>query len=1763
MKKILLGLLLPVLAALLPFASISQTNPAQSAYPVTSQAAGKIAAKGMEMSGENFYTFPQRLKGKAAEWKKYNQSKEYDHPEFGLLPDGAPCETCVEVYDKRKADERYFRSTEDTSLFYQQKSLGILNALVDGRWVTVDHKLKPGASGVYYSSYTAEQVSIDVNAKEVSIQTAAGKIAFNNWNLLARRNGKDEWLASADWSRFTAGEDGIYITNIFKGIDAELRVFRGAVKTNFIMKTNEYGVFDALIFRDDFNKGQQTAIAFSDKNADKENVGQLTVYLGNKDALRVNEGVAYAKNAGKWAMISLAYAITDNQLDVIVPSTWINDYIGKYELVIDPLVTGTATLAQASITGSAYSATCFVNSCNYTLNAPVPATSRIVDVQWSFTYIASGSCWKYDGAVTFSSGACNSPSANGYYFFCNSIGSGTCAGNNISIYSDLASCLPAPSCNAQSLPVTMRFYRCYSNTAGCSNSCIGASSPWTMTIIGRTVEFSNPATAITIGSNICEGQPVAVQATGATGGVSPYNYSWSLSSTGAPVIATGSPASITFPASGSHTLYATITDACGITATASLPITVNPKKTATATITICSNQLPYSWNGQTLTAGGNGIATFTTSSLMTGCDSTTTLNLVVNPLLTATETITICSNQLPYSWNGQTINAGGTAAATYTMASLVTGCDSTTTLNLVVNPLLTATETITICTNQLPYSWNGQTINAGGTAAATYTMASLVTGCDSTTTLNLVVTPAKTATETITICANQLPYSWNGQTFTAGGNGIATFTTASVENGCDSTTTLNLVVTPAKTATETITICANQLPYSWNGQTLTAGGNSVATFTTASVENGCDSTITLNLVVMPVKTATETITICSSQLPYSWNGQTLTAGGNSVATFTTASVENGCDSITTLNLVVTPAKTATETIIICSNQLPYSWNGQTLTAGGNGVATFTTISAENGCDSTTTLNLVVNSLLSATETITVCANQLPYTWNGQSIPAGGNGIATFTTSSLVTGCDSTTTLNLVVNSLLSATETITVCANQLPYNWNGQTIATGGGNVATFTTFSLVTGCDSTTTLNLVVNSLLSATETITVCANQLPYNWNGQTIATGGGNVATFTTFSLVTGCDSTTTLNLVVNPLLTATETITICSSQLPYSWNGQTLTAGGNGIATFTTSSLVTGCDSTTTLNLLVNPLLTATETITICSNQLPYSWNGQSIATGGSGVATFTTSSLITGCDSTTTLNLLVNQAPSVSASPTDVTIFIGDNASFTVTGSGTGPLAYQWEVNDGSGFAPVIDGGVYSQAATPVLQLTNAPLSMNGYQYRCVISGICSPAAVSNVAVLNVTKRTQTISFLQQSEGSTVMLTYGDLPLNAAATATSGLGISYSSSNPAVITVNATGQATIQGVGTAVITASQPGDAIYLPAVPASFTIQVNKKDLIITADDKARPYGENNPPLTISYNGFVYGETVAVITIPSVSTAVGPLTSPGIYPITLTGGASANYNLVLVNGTITIGGAVIQVDRQPSPQSACKNESATFSIAASAASPLVTISYQWQESNDNSSWQDIQGANANTYIAGAISSRYVRCVLTAPGTVLPSRSAWFTVYHLPQVIASKSNDLDCNFGSTQLQATGATRYTWMPATGLSNPAIANPTASPAAVTKYYVSGTDVNGCTNVDSITVDILTVRHSENMMANAFTPNGDGNNDCFGIRHWGVIEKVDFIIYNRAGVKVFQTKSPGGCWDGRYQGQLQPTGVYVYYIRAVTNCGPIERKGTVTLIR
>ncbi len=108
---------------------------------------------------------------------------------------------------------------------------------------------------------------------------------------------------------------------------------------------------------------------------------------------------------------------------------------------------------------------------------------------------------------------------------------------------------------------------------------------------------------------------------------------------------------------------------------------------------------------------------------------------------------------------------------------------------------------------------------------------------------------------------------------------------------------------------------------------------------------------------------------------------------------------------------------------------------------------------------------------------------------------------------------------------------------------------------------------------------------------------------------------------------------------------------------------------------------------------------------------------------------------------------------------------------------------------------------------------------------------------------------------------------------------------------------------------------------------------------------------------------------------------------------------------------------------------------------------------------------------------------------------------------------------------------------------------------YYIDDVSVYQC--------DTLQPTENNFFIPNAFSPNGDGQNDVLYVRG-NNIQQIDLKVYNRWGEMVFETTDKTIGWDGTYKGKPCNTGVYVYMLSGTyTDGSGIKQNGNVSLIR
>ena len=456
------------------------------------------------------------------------------------------------------------------------------------------------------------------------------------------------------------------------------------------------------------------------------------------------------------------------------------------------------------------------------------------------------------------------------------------------------------------------------------------------------------------------------------------------------------------------------------------------------------------------------------------------------------------------------------------------------------------------------YSWSNSSANDTITSLSPGTFTVTVTDknkCTSTIVDSIAEPVLSTSSISDTACDS---YTWaqSNRTYTSSGTYIDTTTNAA---GCDSIVTLNLIIKISSNSSSNNTVCDS---YTWtqNNVTYTLSGVYTDTVTNAV---GCDSIITLNLTVNSSNKSSISNTACDS---YTWpqNNVTYTSNGTYIDTTTNSA---GCDSIVTLALTIKNSSNSSISDTACDS---YTWAQNNVTYTTSGTYIDTTTNAA-GCDSIVTLALTITNSSNSSSNNTVCDS---YTWMQNNVTYTLSGVYTDTVTNAV-GCDSIITLNLTVNSSNKSSISNTACDS---YTWpqNNVTYTSNGTYIDTTTNSA---GCDSIVTLTLTIKNSSNSSSLQTACAS---YTWaqNNVTYTFSGAYTDTLTN---AVGCDSIITLNLTINNSGSTSNAIA-CGS---YTWTQNNITYVTSGAYADTMPNAV-GCDSVITLNLsIINLDLTISE------------------------------------------------------------------------------------------------------------------------------------------------------------------------------------------------------------------------------------------------------------------------------------------------------------------------------------------------------------------------------------------------------------------------------------------------------------------------------------------------------------------------------------------------------------------------------------------------
>ena len=1222
----------------------------------------------------------------------------------------------------------------------------------------------------------------------------------------------------------------------------------------------------------------------------------------------------------------------------------------------------------------------------------------------------------------------------------------------------------------------------------------------------------------------------------------------------------------------------TIQNSVGCDSTVTLHLTVN--QCSSTTVTVCDS---YIWHGNT----------YTTTGIYT--DGTDTLNLTINNSTTGDTTVTACDS---FIWHGTTYT-GSTQNSTFTIQNSV-GCDSVVTLHLTVNPTATINHTpdttiligdsVTLHVNNIDnvtwYDSDNNIISISDslvispTASTTY----YISGFNQDTSIalngdfeagNVYFTSGYTYTSNL-VPEGKYYVGPNAHNYHAGfpnwpdhttGNGNYMIVNGTTSNGI-TVWSQTVPVIPHTDYDFSAWVCnvslgnpdnVAYLQFSINGTQLgnifhcpaslytweqfyelwNSGDNTTATIsilnlntTSAGNDFGIDdisfsaltSCIGYDSIHVNIQSNSHTyIDICDNQLPYTWNGSTFTSGGVYDVTIPRPA---GIDSIATLHLTVKNSTTGDTTATACDS---FTWWNTNYTNSTN-TATHTFTNAA-GCDSVVTLHLTVNYSNTGIEDTTVCNS---FVWHGTTYTASTN-TPTFTCLNAA-GCDSVTTLHLIVNQCSSTS--VTACDS---FTWRGNTYNATGNyidgtdtlhltinlsstgdttatacdsltwwntnysnstNTATHT-FTNAAGCDSVVTLHLTINFSSTGIEDTTVCNS---FIWHGTTYTESTQN-STFTIQNSV-GCDSTVTLHLTVNQCSSTIDTA--CDS---YTWHGNTYTA--TGIYT----------DNADTLHLTINHSTTGDTTVTACDS---FTWHGITY-TGSTQNSTFSIQNSV-GCDSVVTLHLTVNYSNTGIEDTVVCNSFVWHGTTYTES---TNTPTYTCLNAAGCDSVTTLHLTVNQCSSTSVTACDSYTWRGSTYTTTGIYTDNADTLHLTiNLSTTGDTTATACDSFTWHGTTYTESTQSPTFTIQNANGCDSTITLSLTIYNSTSATDNVTSCVPLQWIDGNTYTSSTDSPV---------FTIQsVHGCDSVVTLHFELLP---------ASYTDIVD----SFCTGTSYQFGALTLTEGGLYTDTLTATNTCD-SIVSLNLT-KLPLPYINIVKDDD----CQTQTHHIHVETDVDYLYWTCDAQsW-----NNSWGSVHSSNLTvnssfpiTFTLMADYHEYPTCPNTAMTTLQPIVQPHALMTVSPESITYETPTL-----VALSQSTGAKSLQWYidgDDAGNSHSITYTPPSGYDSVVVTLIAFSDL--CSDTTEKTIPI---KQQTLYLPNAFTPN-ESTNNTFSVFYDGIIE-YELYIYNRQGILLFQSKTNGEAWDGRYNGMPCPEGSYVWLVKYRSEVDPQYwhyDKGTVTIL-
>ena len=628
------------------------------------------------------------------------------------------------------------------------------------------------------------------------------------------------------------------------------------------------------------------------------------------------------------------------------------------------------------------------------------------------------------------------------------------------------------------------------------------------------------------------------------------------------------------------------------------------------TVTVCSREVNMDWHGQIIIEPGDYIAEYKTNG---GCDSIYELAVVLEPTYHLTVD-TICQGAGMYSWvemnreyvfpdsvNGWFVDTLSVPATSHNQV-----CDDIYELNLYIAPTYYFVEYDTICEEDLPYIWHYQGEERKLYESNTYydDLMKTTYGCDSSYVLHLHVNPIIRTEDTLHFCAGDSIILANQVVIKK--PGVYSDTLQSRVTGCDSIVSYIVVEHPIYQVNEKEAICYGS-DWTWHNRSfeLWSVGKYLIHDTLYS-EWGCDSIISLQLMIIPSYHIADSITIEPSE---TYNFRDVLEIDKAGVYYDSLHTTLGCDSVFSVHVSYLVERYDT----ICQYE-SFLFNDTILQTTGIYYDSLLTV---DGFDSVYIQYLQVNPKYRFMEEDTICRGEV-YDFRGQLLTEPGVYHDSLMSSG---GCDSIYQLRLVV--LPSGTrEFYDEYCNSETYVFLGDTIELA--QFVTDTTLVLydtiydTEKCDSIDVYYVIVRPTYHYMFSDTV-AHNTTYQWlghEGNRLYSGANQYTTIPTedegwisltdsLHTIYGCDSVWTLNLYVAPTYLTIDTATICFEEVPYLWRGRELRESGMYYDTVPSRF---GTDSVCQLQLYVRDFDYIKRRVDICEGDTFYFSNGFAVEPG---------------------------------------------------------------------------------------------------------------------------------------------------------------------------------------------------------------------------------------------------------------------------------------------------------------------------------------------------------------------------------------------------------------------------------------------------------------------------------------------------------------------------------------------------------------------------